>query len=221
MSAAPTVWMPSRKGRVIDMVEPRADQVYFAEIADQLADICRYAGAAERAVSVANHQLITDACAVAFGATLRQRQVVVLHDAHESRIGEAPTPSTQAKLAIGLQMFGLPFSDQMRLVLDEEKRRHDMAIYAAAGIPMPTSEERLFIHACDLAALKTERRDYLASQPMAWAPQIEEAPALPRRIKLLAPPDAAAALHRLYLELLPGARAQSDRDPGQGTRRSA
>jgi hypothetical protein len=221
MSSAPKIWLQSRKGCVIDMVEPRADQVDFAEIADQLALLNRYAGASDLAVSVANHQLIADACAVAFGATLRQRQIVVLHDGHESRIGEVPTPSTRAKLEIGLQMFGLPFSDQLRQVLDEEKHRHDIAIHATAGIAMPEAAERLFIHRCDLAALKTERRDYLATPPMPWAPEVEAAPALPRRIKLLPPAEASLALHQLYLELLPGARAQSPRGATSTTRRSA
>ena len=221
MSAAPKVWLQSRKGRVIDMVEPRASEVDFAEIADQLADVNRYAGSAERAVSVANHTLIADACAEAFGATLRQRQVVVLHDLHESRIGEAPTPSTRAKVAIAVEMFGLPAGDMLRQVLDEEKRRRDIAIYAAAGIPMPTAEERVFLHRCDLAALKTERRDYLAPQPMPWAPHIEAAQALPRRIKLLPPAEASLALHKLFLILLPGARAQSAREPERPKRRSA
>ncbi|MDF2621431.1 MAG: uncharacterized protein K0S00_4090 [Xanthobacteraceae bacterium] len=221
MSVAPRIWLQSRRGRVVDMVEPRADQVDFAEIADQMADIARYAGAAVPMVSIANHTLIADRVAVTSGATPRLRALVLLHDQHETRIGETPTPATHARLAIATQMFGLPVADALRQVFDEEKRRHDRAIHEAAGIAMPTAEEKLFIHHCDIVALATEKRDFLASPPMPWARAVEQAVPLKHRQRLLPPGAAAIELHGLFLDLLPGARAQSQRCPGQSMRRPA
>ncbi len=171
------------------MVEPRADQVDFAEIADQMADIARYAGAADPMVSIANHTLIADRVAVTSGATPRLRALVLLHDQHETRIGETPTPATHARIAIATQMFGLPVADALRQVFDEEKRRHDRAIHEAAGIAMPTADEKLFIHHCDIVALATEKRDFLARPAHALgegrragrAAQASPTPPTPRR----------------------------------------
>jgi hypothetical protein len=212
MSLTPDIWMPTLRGRAIDMVEPSAVQVDFAETADMLASVYRYAGAAEKPVSVANHTLIADRCALAYGGSKRLRALVALHDCHETRIGEIPTPSARALAAIAGQMYGLPAAEQVTQALAELKRRHDIAIHKAASIAMPNAEEQLFIKRCDLSALATERRDCLGPQPLAWAAEVEAAPCLPQRIRLLPPGDAALKLHQLFLELLPGARAQSERE---------
>lgn len=214
MKIGDTIWMQSLRGRAIDMVEPSPVQVDFAEIADMLSTVNRYCGAAERPVSVANHTLIAVACAEAFGGNARRRALVALHDCHEARISDIPTPAAQALAAIAGQMYGLPAADHVKQALAEMKRRHDIAIHKAAGIDMPDAEEREFIRRCDIAALATERRDYLAAPPQAWAAEIEAAPRLPQRHRLLPPGDAALALHRLFLEMLPGARAQSAREAG-------
>ncbi|MDR6952327.1 hypothetical protein J2X65_001682 [Ancylobacter sp. 3268] len=215
---APLVWLQSLNGRAIDMVEPRADQVDFAEIADTLSTLNRYSGAAEKPVSVALHTLVALDCAIAFGANPRWRALVLLHDLHEQRLGDETTPCFQAMLAIALQVFGLKAEDHVRQVRAELRHRHDIAIHVAAGIAMPTAEERLFIRFCDIAALKTERRDFLATPPMPWGEEIEHAPALPRPIRWRKPPDAAADLKQAFIDYLPGARAQSDRAPANTAR---
>lgn len=215
---APRIWLQSRKGRVLDMVEPQAGAVDFEEIADQLAQVNRYAGASDVPVSVANHTLICDRVAQMSGATERQRALVLLHDAHETRIGEAPTPSTQAKIAIAAQLYGAAGADMVRQVLAEEKRRHDRAIYEAARIAPPSAEELFFVHHCDVTALATERRDFLARPPMPWSAATEAATPLRQRQRLLPPPVAALELHKLFLAFLPGARAQSERCAGHSTR---
>ena len=169
MSLAPDICMQSLRGRAVDMVEPSPVQVDFAEIADMLSTLNRYAGAAEKPVSVANHTIIAVACAAAFGGNARRRALVALHDCHEARIGDIPTPAAHALAAIAGQLYGLPASDHVKQAIAELKRRHDIAIHKAAGIDMPDAEEREFIRRCDIAALATERRDYLCAQPRAWA----------------------------------------------------
>ncbi|MCS0501416.1 hypothetical protein [Ancylobacter mangrovi] len=218
---APSIWHQSPSGRALDMVEPAAAQVDFAEIAGQLALVNRYAGASRVPVSVANHTLIADRVAVLSGATERLRALVLLHDCHETRIGEVPAPSTRAKLAIARQLYGLPGEDVVREVLAEEKRRHDRAIHEAAGIALPTLEEKAFIHHCDIGALATERKHFLVEPPMPWAREVEQAAFLRQRPALPVPVEAAEELHALFLAFLPGARAQSARAPSRSTRGAA
>lgn len=208
---APRVWSQSRKGRAVDLLSPAPGQVDFGEIADQLALINRYAGASDVAVSVANHTLIADRAAQSAGATPRERALVLLHDAKETRIGDKTSPVKLLEFAMAREMFGLPAEDVLHQVMAEIERRHDRAIYAAAGIDPPTPAEEAFIKRCDLTALVTERRDFLSRAPLPWGPEIEAVPPLKTRQRLLPPARAAIELHELFLAHLPGARAQSGR----------
>ncbi|GLK71683.1 hypothetical protein KHC23_12910 [Ancylobacter dichloromethanicus] len=220
MSLPPRVWLQSRNGRALDLVAPRPGQVDFAEIADQLALINRYVGASSVAVSVANHTLIAYRVACAVGATERERALVLLHDVHESRIGDKAPPVKAMEFAIAREMFGATAEDTLRQVMAEIERRHDAAIHAAALVDPPSEAEKAFVHRADLTALVTERRDFLSRPPMPWAPSIEAVPPLPTRQRLLPPARAAIELHELFIAHLPGARAQSFR-AAPATRRSA
>jgi hypothetical protein len=213
MSLTPDIWSQSLKGRAIDLAAPSPVQVDFREICDQLATINRYAGAAERPVSVANHTLVAVECALRRApGDERLAALVLMHDFHETRLGDTPSPAQQAYAAKHEALWGPGEGKKLRASLAAVAFDHDTAIHKAAGIAMPSQVERVDILACDLAALKTERRDCLAPPPMAWAPAIEAADILPRRIRLLSIGDAADELHRLCLRLLPGARAQSERE---------
>lgn len=211
MSLTPRVWMQSLHGRAVDLVEPRVGQVDFGEIADTLSQINRYGGAARPAVSVANHTLIAYRAACTVGATERERALVLLHDAHEARIGDKTTPVKQMEFAVAREMFGLTGEDTLRQVMAEIARRHDAAIHAAAGLDVPDEAERAFVHRCDITALNTERRDFLGTAPLGWGEAIDAVPPLPSRQRLLPPARAAIELHELFLSHLPGARAQSAR----------
>ncbi|MFD1491069.1 hypothetical protein, partial [Ancylobacter vacuolatus] len=68
-----------------------------------------------------------------------------------------------------------------------------------------------FVKHCDIVALNTERRDFLAPPPMRWGAAIEAVFPLSTRQRLLPPAAAALALHELFISHLPGARAQSAR----------
>ncbi|MFD2030916.1 hypothetical protein ACFSKM_12680 [Ancylobacter dichloromethanicus] len=142
MSLPPRVWLQSRNGRALDLVAPRPGQVDFAEIADQLALINRYVGASSVAVSVANHTLIAYRVACAVGATERERALVLLHDVHESRIGDKAPPVKAMEFAIAREMFGATAEDTLRQVMAEIERRHDAAIHAAALVDPPSEAEK-------------------------------------------------------------------------------
>jgi len=193
------IWSQSLKGRAIDMLQPRADDVDFHEIAETLARLNRYAGASTIPVSVGQHTLI------AIAATPPALQPwVALHDAHEYVIGDIPTPAKQALLEFAAARGGA-YQVFMAEALRNMAHVHDVAIHQAAGLPLPTEEQRAEIKLADLRALMTERRDFLAKPPRAW--DFEHIAPLPRAFRPRPWPDVADQLYREFQHLLPSLRA--------------
>jgi len=195
MQSAPVV-AAARDGRSIDLLSPTADRIDFDEIAHTLANINRYAGSFEKPISVAQHTIIAvDA------APFSLKPWVVLHDAHEAFIGDLTRPTVSALecIAGGLELgAGLAF----RRALDELRRRHDEAIYTAAGLPMPSVEQARQIEKYDLIALSTERRDFLARPRFRWG-AIDHVPPAPRRYGFLPPFETGTKLAQVFRTLLP------------------
>jgi hypothetical protein len=196
-------WAQSRAGRAVDLANPVAAQVDFRELADVLAQGVRYAGNSLLPVSIGQHSLITLTIARQRKASPTLQAHVVLHDAHEWILGDWTTPAQQAVCRVALEMFGPTAETYLTDALAETKRRHDAAIFAAAGLAEPTPEQRAFIRACDLSALMTEKRDFLAPGARAWAIRAAEFPPLARRQKWMPPADVAAELWRAFRTLLP------------------
>lgn len=161
-------WSHSAFGKRIDLLDPVIEQVDFEEIAWTLAGVYRWAGAADPDVSVALHTLI---CLEASPPGLKPW--VLLHDAHEARIGDWTTPVQQAMHAAARRvMTGGDFATAGARA--ELVDAHDRVIHAAAGLPMPTPDQRAAIRHVDLVALQTERRDYLRDgMAHRWPPEIE------------------------------------------------
>lgn len=214
MKAATTIWMQSLRGRAIDHLAPRAEDVDFREIAETLATLHRYAGAAEIPVSVANHTLICLAIARREGASDTRLAYVALHDAHEAYIGEIPTPTAQAIAEIAARAAGPQVGRIVTQSIARLEGDHDIAIHKAAGIDEPELEDIAFVRRVDIGALNVERRHWLAPAPRPWAPSVEAHPVPPVRARLRSPADAADLLHEAFVALLPGARAQSARRAG-------
>ena len=169
---APTahVWAQSLNGRVLDLLAPDPATVDFREIAYALAGLNRYAGNALWPVSVAFHTLI------AFEAAEPDiKPYVLLHDAHETRLGDITTPAAQALDAVAAAILGTNDGD-IRDALNFLKRNHDLAIWAAAGLPEPKTPQKARIARCDIVALNTERRDFLSASPKKWAAVVESVP---------------------------------------------
>jgi 5'-deoxynucleotidase YfbR-like HD superfamily hydrolase len=193
--------MQTLRGKTFDLLDPHPSMVDFKEIADQLSTIHRYAGAAEKPVSVARHTLI------AFDAAQPQdRAAMLLHDAHEVVIGDIITPAARAIFAVIDAQSGAKAAEAFKLGLDTLKFRLDAAIFAAAGVALPSPEQRLRMRRADLIALRTERRDFLAKPPQAWAPEIEALAPLPKKYKLRPAPDLADELFEKFKTYLPALR---------------
>lgn len=165
-------WVQTLHGRSFDLANPRAADVDFHEIAQQLATINRYAGAAMSVVSVATHTLIA-----AENAPPSIRPWVLAHDAHETALGDWPTPAKHALVLSARMLGGSAAAMMVKHAIDHTFARVDAAIWEAAGLDEPTDEQRRQIKFYDLLAMQTERRDFLAPAPARWAPEIEAAPA--------------------------------------------
>lgn len=202
----PEPWAQSLRGRPIDLVNPRAEDIDFREMAEVLANINRYGGNAARRITVAHHTLIAVKAARQRGATPTLQAYVALHDGHEWVLGDQITPVTLAQATVADEMYGPTDRDRELGAREELKRRHDRAIWQAAGLTPPSHEQQAFVTGCDLIALHTEKRDFLAPCTRAWGLDFKPYPPLPRCEKPMEPGDAADALWRLFRTLLPSLR---------------
>jgi uncharacterized protein len=173
-AVSPFVWSQSLNGRALNLLEPDPKAIDFEEVARTLAGINRFAGAAEAPVNVALHTLIAAECAPA-----SLRPWILLHDAHEYALGDWTTPVKRALCSVADEIkpgFGVGVG----VVFQRLAYRHDCAIHAAAGVPMPSADQTAAIHVADLRALRTERDRFCARPPLAWAPAVERAEPLAR-----------------------------------------
>lgn len=119
------------------------------EIAHSLAQINRYTGHASRPYSVAEHSLLVCMFAKADGASNALCFAALMHDAHESIVGDM---SSQVKIEIGEVWAAFEWKHQRHLL-----EQYDLLeVYA---------EHKAAIKRWDLMALATERRDLMAYTP--------------------------------------------------------
>lgn len=170
------VWSASRFGRAIGLVNPKAEQVDFYEICHTLADINRYNGSTRSPVSEALHTMI------AFDvAEERDRAHVLIHDAGEARLGDWTAPAVQALIQVAgnLQWEGgrddgyVGHREIVKETIFALKRRHDVVIHNAAGLPCTFWEQEMRIKLADNIALMTERRDFLNPCDRKWNAELE------------------------------------------------
>lgn len=200
-------WAQSLRGKAINLIAPGTDTVDFDEIADTLAHIVRYAGCAPRPVVVAQHTLIALEAARRGNESPTVQAMVLLHDAHEGHgIGDITTPVMEALAEQHVRIYGPTRRDELRTALNDIKRAHDAVIHQAAGVPLPSAEQRRAIHHYDLVALATERRDFLSKKQRNWHPAVEAATPLTKRQVLMSPAEAASKLQRAFRSLLPALR---------------
>ncbi len=165
-------------GRIVDLAKLTARDVYWPDIADGLARICRFDGALKAGVehySVAEHCC---RCHDAMGARpiikpgfgeqdiadavwrlwRLWRLSALLHDAHEAYIGDLSTP------AAGYLAHVTGWADDespVRVAIRRAKETLDLVICGKAGLArswIGTSKVKLI----DERMLATERRDLLA-----------------------------------------------------------
>lgn len=187
-------------GRAIDLVHPVAEQVDFAAIAHALSNVNRYGGNADQTVSVALHTIIGfDLCPEPLRAQW------LLHDCHEARINDVVRPVESALAAVA-EEGRAGFGEVVRRAYAELRRRHDVVIYAAAGVPLPNAKVREAIEEIDRRCIATELRDFQRPPERPWRNIEGVAPAKPLR-KWMPPVRAAEDLLDRFRRYLPALRA--------------
>lgn len=165
-------WIQTASGRPWALVAPTPDQVYWPDIAESLAKICRFNGHSTVFYSVAQH-----CCLVADMLPPHQRLYGLLHDAHEAVIGDITLPVKDALRSLS----GNHAFDHLATITDR-------AIFQAAGLPATMPKDiASAIKRADMTILATERRDLMAPSAQPWLPM--PAP-LPKLIKPWAWPKA-------------------------------
>lgn len=199
-------WLPNRAGRPIDLVDPTPAQVDFVEEAHALANLNRYNGHGAAQVSVARHKLIgLDLCPPELRAHW------LLHDVHETRLGEITRPTLEALREIACKIIAPKVADGGKLlqrVIDEFKYRHDYVIHQAAGLPMPTQEQKLAIGKIDHQCLATEHRDFHQSSSRKWYHEIMGILPARFRAKWQKPDKTAEQLVAAFRQYLPTMQAE-------------
>lgn len=150
-------WSQTASGGRFDILDPRPEQVRLADVAEQLAKICRFGGACNGVFySVAQHSV-----EVANMLPREQQAYGLLHDAHEMIVGDMTSPVKRAIHAVY----------HRRQPLERLVDRIDAAIFIAFGLdyPMPPAAAAAVKYA-DLVMLATEKRDLMAAPEHEWEP---------------------------------------------------
>jgi hypothetical protein len=108
------IYSQSLNGTGVELIAPSPAQVDFREIAETLAHLNRYAGAASPPVSVGLHTLIVIDVAPGFA-----KPYAALHDAHEARIGDIISPTVRALREIAAVEHGVRVADALEDAIEE------------------------------------------------------------------------------------------------------
>lgn len=186
-------WMQTLTGRSLTMAQPAPNEIDpLMDLPEMLARLCRFNGAIPSGLySVAQHSvLIAD-------AILDERQdaqlaaIGLLHDGHEYVWGDVTTPQQQGLGEIEAELYG---DSRFKAVLEEAKRRADVAIFKACGVPWPPAPHHLrIVKSYDLRMVAMERQHLLAPSVRRWAPLVERADPIRMRGSIRPWPIAVAA----------------------------
>lgn len=168
-------WILTARGKHFDYLDPRTDDIDILDIAQGLANECRFAGHTRAFYSVAQHAWLTSQIVPAEHAL-----EALLHDASEAYCKDIPQP--------------------LKLLLPDYRdieARVDGAIRAAFGLPLAMSPA---VKHADLILLATERRDLMPADETPWA-ILDGIEPLPRKIMAMYPNRAHAAFLKRYVEL--------------------
>ena len=173
-------WILTRSGRHFDFVDPQPDQIDLLDIAQALANECRYTGHVRRFYSVAQHSVLVSRIVPTHLALEG-----LLHDPAEAYCKDIPRPLKHM----------LP---DYRAV----EARIDRAIRARFGLPEQESAE---VKRADIILLATERRDLMPADDTPWA-ILDGVTPLERRITALRPDRAQAMFLKRWVDLTTRAR---------------
>lgn len=196
-----SAWIQTFTGRKFDVLNPRAEDVCWLDIAHSLAHQCRFNGHTKQFYSVAHHSVLASQ-----HVPERFALYALLHDAAEAYIGDMPKP---------VKDLFPQFSVMEERIL--------VAVYEAAGIPRPADfNERCeidqWVVGVDCRLLMTERDQLMGKPPEPWF--LDHPDLSPERIPVLisGEPDFEIYKGRFLRRLVElGVEVQMSEDGGQRT----
>lgn len=132
-------------GRVVDLSNPKVEDVSIHNIAKALSKACRFNGNTRYNYTVAQHSVM-----VADNMPRGWGMYGLLHDAHEAFIGDISTP-----------VKNLINSSAGRDVISEISNAWDKVIYEAVGLEPPTDLINHYIKSADTDALQYEAENLM------------------------------------------------------------
>jgi uncharacterized protein len=173
-------------GRWINPLAPDVAQIDIGDIAQALANTCRFGGHSRRFYSVAQHStIVSDVCAER-GASPAETLVALLHDAAEAYLVDLPHPIKHRS------DLGPPF------------QRAEKTMEAAIAVRFELGPPPADMKSIDRSLLATERRTFTSTLD-TW-PELEGFEPLPIEIDPWDPPRALREFLERF-ERLDAARA--------------
>lgn len=160
-------WLQTRTGKSLDLLNPDSRMVDFENDAGPaLARLARFAGATLGPIgySVAQHSVLGAEAIYAETGSRYLAACFVLHDAHEFVLTDWPTPAVEALDEI----LGPNWSGVVKHAIRELKHRLDVAIFRAAGIPLPSGSDLAAIKRMDTRMMLAERNALMAKPAALW-----------------------------------------------------
>lgn len=124
-------------GANVDLLEPKADQIYFSDISMTMARTYRFGGQSIFDICLCQHSINV----AALSDNDRMRKISLLHDMAEVYLGEVITPVKWLMEELsGVDIFA------------EMEKPFNELIFEIAGVDLPTEQEHEELKANDIAA---------------------------------------------------------------------
>lgn len=184
-------WTHTMRGRALDLLDPKPEDISLREIARALAQQCRYAGNVNRYYSVAEHSIHIAAWLQDQGADRDLVLAGLLHDAAEAYTGDITWP---------MQAVLWEAAPEARDAYSAVQGRLDRLIAELAGIPAALLHDTA-VKTADMRILLDERSALLGGPPpRPWVVESELGLKPLGRQILSMPPDVAEKAFLLWLD---------------------
>jgi hypothetical protein len=179
-------WTQTRSGAKWSLLDPKAENVNFAEIAYILSHLPRFNAHTKVPYSVAEHSVHIHDELRRGGFHPMVCLLGLLHDAHEAYIGDIITPVASALAVLCEEIGGIGDGFVVSTAIRKLKADHDIAIFEAAGLDQfsedhdataPTRRLAVsIVKRADAAAMMRERDVLMLPPPEPWAGGLEDLP---------------------------------------------
>ena len=178
---APGPFLQTVSGRRVNPFDPDLEQIDPGDIANALANLCRFGGHCRPFYSVAQHSVIVSELVEARGGDAEDAFAALMHDATEAYLGDMPHP--------------IKHRSELGAAFREAEHRLEEQLRARFRIKSDVPE----IKRVDRALLATERRSFSAEN-WHW-PELEGVEPLELTLTAWSPEEAAREFAKRYAEL--------------------